>query len=81
VVRNAFIQGTLSIIFAAVVLIVLLSAIITIYKAIRGAGRPLTEDDPVPSTIFAPSGMIPSGGEREVQRQWDALRLSSVERD
>jgi len=78
VVRNSFIQGTLSIIFAAIVLIILLSAIISIYRVIRGDGRPLTEDDPVPSMIFAPSGMIPSAGEREVQRQWDALmRLST----
>jgi carbon starvation protein len=82
VIRNTFVQGTLSIIFAAVVLIVLLSAIIIIYNVIRGDGRPLTEDDPVPSMIFAPSGMIPSAGEREVQRQWDALpRLSTVEPD
>ena len=81
VIRNTFVQGTLSIIFAAVVLIVLLSAIVVIYKVIRGAGRPLTEDDPVPSRMFAPSGMMPSAGEREVQRQWDALRLSTVESD
>jgi hypothetical protein len=26
--------------------------------------------------MFAPSGMIASAGEREVQRQWDALRLA-----
>jgi carbon starvation protein len=78
VVRNTSIQGTLSIIFAAVVLIVLLSAIIIIYRVIRGDRRPSTEDDPVPSMIFAPSGMIPSAGEREVQRQWDALLRQST---
>jgi carbon starvation protein len=58
------------------VVIVLLAAIIVVYKVIRGNGRPLTEDDPVPSTMFAPSGMISSAEEREVQRQWDTLRVA-----
>jgi carbon starvation protein len=41
---------------------------------IRGGGLPLTEDEPVPSRMFAPSGIIPTVAEREVQRQWDTLR-------
>lgn len=73
VVRNTFIQGTLSIIFAAVVVIVLVAAIIVIFKVIRGGGLPLTEDDPVPSKMFAPSGIIATASERSVQRQWLAL--------
>ena len=80
VIRNTFIQGTLSIVFAVVIVIVVLAGIIVVYKAIRGHGRPLTEDDPVPSTMFAPSGMISTAGEREVQRQWDALRLAPLKR-
>src|SRR6201997_2638488 len=48
-IRNTFIQGTLSIIFATVVLIVLVTAIIVTLKTIRGDGAPLTEDDPLPS--------------------------------
>jgi carbon starvation protein len=75
VIRNSFIQGTLSIIFASVVLIVLAAAIIVTYRAIRGSGKPLTEDQPVPSRMFAPSGMIPTVVEREVQTRWDALRV------
>ncbi|WIM88110.1 carbon starvation CstA family protein [Candidatus Mycobacterium wuenschmannii] len=73
VVRNTFIQGTLSILFAAVVLIVLIAAITVIVKAIHGNGPPLSEDDPVPSKMFAPSGMIATAGERGMQRQWLAL--------
>jgi carbon starvation protein len=76
VIRNTFIQGTLSIIFATVVIIVLTTAIIVTLKTIRGDGKPLTEDDPVPSRMFAPSGMIPTEAEREVQRQWDALPVT-----
>jgi carbon starvation protein len=40
-------------------------------KAIRGGGRPLSEDAPVPSRRFAPSGLIATAAERELQRQWD----------
>jgi carbon starvation protein len=73
VVRNTFIQGTLSIVFAVLVLIVVAAGVIVALKSIRGGGRPLAEDDPVPSRLFAPSGMIPTAAEREVQKQWDAL--------
>jgi carbon starvation protein len=75
VIRNTFIQGTLSVVFAGVVVIVVLAAIVVIFKAIRGGGLPLTEDDPVPSKMFAPSGMFPTAEERKVQRQWSVLAL------
>jgi carbon starvation protein len=75
VIRNTFVQGTLSIIFASVVVIVLVAAIIMVFKTIRGNGSPLTEDDPVPSRMFAPSGLRTTAVEREVQRQWDESRL------
>src|SRR6201747_637928 len=42
VIRNTFIQGTLSVLFAAVVMIVLVAAIVEIVKAIRGGGLPLS---------------------------------------
>jgi carbon starvation protein len=73
IVRNTFIQGTLSIIFASVVVIVFIAGLMVVLKSLRGTGRPLTEDEPVPSRIFAPSGLIPTKNEREVQKQWDAL--------
>jgi carbon starvation protein len=72
VIRNTFIQGTLSVIFAIVVVIVLVAGVVVALRVIRGDGRPLTEDDPVPSKLFAPSGLIPTATEREVQRRWDA---------
>ena len=76
IVRNTFIQGTLSIVFASVVVIVFIAGVIVVLKSLRGTGRPLTEDEPVPSRIFAPSGLIPTKTEREVQKQWDALPKS-----
>ncbi len=50
-----------------------------IIKAIRGGGLPLSEDDPVPSKMFAPSGMIATAGERTVQRQWRVLALMHLD--
>ena len=73
VIRNTFIQGTLSIIFAVLVIIVFTAGVIMAVKTIRGTGRPLTEDNPIPSRIFAPSGMVMTSAEKEVQKQWDAL--------
>jgi carbon starvation protein len=73
IVRNTFIQGTLSIVFASLVVIVFTAGVVVVIRAILGTSPPLTEDEPVPSRIFAPSGLIPTANEREVQKQWDAL--------
>jgi carbon starvation protein len=73
VIRNTAIQGTLSIVFAVLVVTVVLVGVVAAIRAARGGGRPLTEDGPVPSKLFAPRGLIPTATEREVQRQWDAL--------
>lgn len=75
VIRNTFIQGTLSIVFAVVVLVVVTAGVVVSVRAIRGRGRPPAEEPPVPSRIFGPSGLIATGPEREVQRQWDELAL------
>jgi carbon starvation protein len=73
VIRNTFIQGTLSIVFAVLTIIVFAAGVIVALRAIRGAGSPLSEDEPVPSRLFAPSGLVTTKVEREVQKQWDAL--------
>ena len=80
VIRNTFIQGTLSILFGLVVAIVLTIGVMVSYKAIRGEGPPLTEDEPTPSKFFAPSGLVPTANERAVQKQWDAARTVAAER-
>ncbi len=73
VIRNTFIQGTLSIVFAVVVIIVVIAGVVMSVRAIRGGGRPLAEETPVRSRIFGPSGLITTAAEKEVQKQWDAL--------
>lgn len=79
VIRNTVIQGTLSILFALAVVIVVVAGMIAALRAIRGGGRPLTEDDPVPSKLFAPAGLIPTAGERVLQKRWDD-RAESAQR-
>jgi carbon starvation protein len=72
VIRNTFIQGTLSVLFALVVVIVVIAGVVVALRATRGGGRPLAEEEPVPSKRFAPSGLVPTAAERQVQRRWDA---------
>ncbi|KAA0081027.1 carbon starvation protein A [Mycolicibacterium sp. P9-64] len=78
VIYNTFIQGTLSIVFAVLVVIVFIAGVVMALKAIRGGVGTLSEDEPVPSRIFAPTGLIPTKAEKEVQKQWDELPNSRV---
>lgn len=79
VIRNTFIQGTLSIVFALLVLIVFTTGVIMVVRTLRGTPSPTTEDEPVPSRIFAPSGLLMTKPEKEVQKQWDALPQAHAE--
>lgn len=73
IIRNTFIQGSLSIVFATLVIVVFVAGVVVAIRAIRGDGTPTAEDEPVPSRRFAPSGLIATKVEREVAKQWDAL--------
>ncbi|EKF25213.1 carbon starvation CstA family protein [Mycolicibacterium hassiacum DSM 44199] len=78
IVRNTFIQGSLSIVFAVLVVIVFVTGFVMVIRVLRGERPPTTEDEPVPSRIFGPSGLIATKHEKEVQKQWDALRESAT---
>ncbi|MFS0895816.1 carbon starvation CstA family protein [Mycolicibacterium litorale] len=73
VIRNTFIQGTLSIVFAVLVLIVFAAGVVMAVRALRGTASPTTEEEPLPSRIFGPSGLHTTAQEKEVAKQWDAL--------
>ena len=72
VIRNTFVQGTLSIAFATVVLVVFAAGVVMAVRTIRGADPSTTEEGPVDSQRFAPRGLIPTAAERDVQKLWDA---------
>ncbi|WP_225725149.1 MULTISPECIES: carbon starvation CstA family protein [unclassified Nocardia] len=73
IIRNTYIQGTLSIIFAVLVLIVAIVGVLVSLRAWRSGGGTTTETPEVPSKIFGPRGFLASPAEKEVQKQWDEL--------
>ncbi|MBC7724147.1 MAG: carbon starvation protein A [Burkholderiaceae bacterium] len=72
VVRNTAIQGTLSIIFAVLVVIVIVVAIRVSIRAVRAGGEVSTETDIVPSGLYAPSSLLATREEKAVQKRWEA---------
>ena len=73
VIRNTFIQGTLSIVFALVVIVVVGAAIVVALRAIRGTGRPPAEEDAGAVANLRPVRPDRHPAEKEVQKLWDAL--------
>ncbi|GAA2906408.1 carbon starvation protein [Microbacterium keratanolyticum] len=73
VIRNTAVQGTLSIVFVVLAIIVMISAILSTIKAIRNGGGENTEDAPVASRRYAPAGFLPSAAERELEKQWEPI--------
>ncbi|MEV0331872.1 carbon starvation CstA family protein [Nocardia sp. NPDC050717] len=72
-IRNTFIQGTLSIVFAVLVLIVAVVGAIVCAKAIRSGTVTSSETEEQPSKIFSPSGFLATAAEKDVQKEWDVL--------
>ncbi|MHA7283127.1 carbon starvation CstA family protein [Arthrobacter sp. TMS2-4] len=73
VVRNTFIQGTLSIVFVVLAIIVIATSVIATIKAYRNGGGPDAEDAPVASRVFAPAGLMATPAEKELEAQWADL--------
>ena len=70
VIRNTFVQGSLSIVYASLVLIVLLATLQVAYRAYKAGGLPTSEEPDTPSRIFAPKSFIPTAAETEVYAEW-----------
>ncbi|WP_226350713.1 carbon starvation CstA family protein [Pseudonocardia sp. ICBG601] len=70
VVRNTFVQGTLSILFVTLALVVIVAAVLAAWRSIAMGGRPDNEDDPVPSRLYAPAGIIATPAEKELEKEW-----------
>ncbi|RXZ72888.1 carbon starvation CstA family protein [Agromyces albus] len=73
VVRNTSVQGTLSIVFVTLAIIVLITSILATIKALRNGGGENHEDPPVASRRFAPAGLIATPAEKTIEREWAAL--------
>ena len=70
VVRNTAVQGTLSILFAVLVVIVLATALRVSIRAVRAGGEPSTESEIVDSHLYAPRSLSTTAEERAVQKRW-----------
>jgi carbon starvation protein len=73
--RNTMIQGSLSILYPQLVIIVVLVALKVCVDALRRGGLPTTEAEDVPSQIFAPRSFLPTPAEKEVLEEWRAAGL------
>jgi carbon starvation protein len=70
VVRNTFVQGTLSIIFAVLVIAVVIAAVIVCIRSIRAGGLPTTEEPDQPSHTFAPRSFLATPVEKRIAAEW-----------
>ncbi|GAA1353314.1 carbon starvation CstA family protein [Falsarthrobacter nasiphocae] len=73
VVRNTAVQGTLSVLFVVLAIIVIIAAVISTLRSLRRGSHSSTEDPFVPSEIYAPSGLLATPAEKELERQWAEL--------
>jgi carbon starvation protein len=70
VIRNTFIQGTLSIVFAAVVIVIVIVGVIVSIKAVRAGSLPTSEEPDQLSHSFAPASLFSTKAEKALGRQW-----------
>lgn len=74
VIRNTFVQGTLSVLYLVLVIIVLVACAVSIAKALQqqkaGEVVPTTEEEYVPSNYFAPAGLIATKEEKALEQVW-----------
>ncbi|NHU85871.1 carbon starvation protein A [Kocuria sp. JC486] len=75
VVRNTAVQGTLSIVFVVLSLIVAITAILRTIRCFRERTPEVHEDPYVPSKFFAPAGFVPTAAEKDLENQWAELPL------
>lgn len=70
VVRNTFVQGTLSIVFVTLSIIVIITAVMAVIKSYKSTEIVDTSDPAVPSRTYAPAGLIATKNERELYKRW-----------
>jgi carbon starvation protein len=74
IIQNSMVNGTLQIIFAGLVVVVVVNAALMWPKALRAGGLPTTEVPKVESTLVAPSDFFATAEEKEAVKRWEAER-------
>ena len=70
VIRNTFIQGTLSIVFVVCVALIMLFAALRVYVTLKNNDTKTSEDPFQESNLYAPTGMIPSALESKLIKEY-----------
>lgn len=73
IIRNTFIQGSLSVLFLVCCATVLVYSTIAAVKSIRAKSTVTSEDPVVESSLYAPTSLIATSLERKVQREFEAI--------
>ena len=76
VIRNQFIDGTLSIIFVVLILLLLAVGIWIAIKALKAGSLPTSEEPDELSHIYAPRSLFATKAEKELQKEWDEFRAT-----
>lgn len=79
VIHNTFVQGSLSVVFVALALTVIATALVVVWRAYRGT-HPVheTEDPRVESRLFAPAGLLPTRSEKALLEEWETAPATAV---
>ena len=72
IVTNSTVNGTLQAIFALLVIVIVLNALLIWFRAVRAGGLPTTEVPHQPSHIVAPADFFATKEEKEAVREWEA---------
>jgi carbon starvation protein len=72
IVTNSTVNGTLQAVFALLVIVIVLNALVIWVKALRAGGLPTTEVPASPSDIVAPSDFFATKEEKEAVREWES---------
>ncbi|WP_345796224.1 carbon starvation CstA family protein [Castellaniella sp. MT123] len=74
VVHNTFVQGSLSVVFVVLAIIVMATAIQTAWRAYQRTHQAGDTEDPrVESRLFAPAGLVPTSSEKVLAAQWASV--------
>ena len=72
IVTNSTVNGTLQALFASLVIVIVVNALIIWAKAIRAGGLSTTEVPKQPSHLVAPSDFFATKQEKEAVREWES---------
>jgi len=78
VIFNSTLNGILQALFAVLVLVVVVNAVVVIARAIREGQLPTTEEPATPSKLVEPAGIFPTAEEKRLIAEHERLALTGT---